>query len=135
MLGSAFGVPHAPQNRAVTSSCSRQFWQRIFIRPRSYTGRVPSRPWLAARRVIAASAEAIERVHAARFVHRDVKPDNLIGGALIDLGLARRLPDDPDDPTRARVQVGSLEYIAPEQLADASRADERADLYALGCVI
>src|SRR5262249_17734384 len=33
------------------------------------------------------------------------------------------------------VQVGSLEYIAPEQIADSSAVDERADLYAFGCVL
>lgn len=85
-------------------------------------------------------ADALVRVHAARFAHRDLKPDNLVRRSdgsvvILDMGLARRLPADPDDPTRAGVQVGSLEYIAPEQLLDASSVDERADLYAFGCVL
>src|SRR5581483_1054422 len=42
---------------------------------------------------------------------------------------------DPDDPTRAGIQVGSLEYIPPEQLRDAALVDERADIYAFGCVL
>ena len=83
--------------------------------------------------------EPLERVHAARFVHRDIKPDNLVrteaGVVILDLGLARKLPDDPDDPTRASVQVGSLEYIAPEQIADSTQVDERSDIYAFGCVL
>jgi len=83
--------------------------------------------------------DALERVHAARFVHRDIKPENLIetarGVVIIDLGLARKLPDDPDDPTRANVQVGSLEYIAPEQIADSTAVDERSDIYSFGCVL
>ena len=84
--------------------------------------------------------EALRRVHAARFVHRDLKPDNLVCTAdgsvvILDLGLARKLPRDPDDPTRATVQVGSLEYMAPEQMTDASSVDERSDLYAFGCVL
>ncbi len=108
--------------------------------------------------------DALVRVHAARFVHRDLKPDNLVrrpdgtGTArshitqrtqitqitritppspivILDLGLARKVPADPDDPTRAGVQVGSLEYMPPEQLLDAGSADERADLYAFGCVL
>ncbi len=83
--------------------------------------------------------DALERIHAARFVHRDLKPDNMVraGGRVVvlDLGLARKVPVDPHDPTRAHVQVGSLEYMPPEQAADAAAVDERADLYALGCVL
>ncbi len=84
--------------------------------------------------------DAIEQVHAARFVHRDIKPDNLVRTpdgriVVLDLGLARKLPTDPDDPTRAHVQVGSLEYMPPEQLADSASVDERSDLYAFGCVL
>jgi hypothetical protein len=83
---------------------------------------------------------ALARVHAAGFAHRDLKPDNLVrarGGAIVilDLGLARKLPVDPDDPTRAGVQVGSLEYMPPEQLLDAAQAGARADIYAFGCVL
>jgi eukaryotic-like serine/threonine-protein kinase len=84
--------------------------------------------------------DALVRVHAAGFVHRDLKPDNIVRRpdgsiAILDLGLARKLPADPDDPTRAGVQVGSLEYIPPEQLLDAAAVDARADLYAFGCVL
>ncbi|HUS28727.1 MAG TPA: protein kinase, partial [Kofleriaceae bacterium] len=54
---------------------------------------------------------------------------------ILDLGLARKLPTDPDDPTRANVQVGSLEYMPPEQIADSAAVDERSDIYAFGCVL
>ncbi|MDB4954283.1 MAG: hypothetical protein JWO36_1852 [Myxococcales bacterium] len=84
--------------------------------------------------------ESLRAVHRARFVHRDLKPDNLVRLAdgsvvILDLGLARKLPEDPDDPTRANVQVGSLEYIPPEQITDSASVDERSDLYAFGCVL
>src|SRR5512140_1056762 len=84
--------------------------------------------------------ESLDRVHAANFVHRDLKPDNLVRRSdssvvILDLGLARKLPRDPDDPTRAGVQVGSLEYMSPEQLLDAASVDVRADIYAFGCVL
>ncbi|HTR54073.1 MAG TPA: serine/threonine-protein kinase, partial [Kofleriaceae bacterium] len=83
--------------------------------------------------------DALAAIHAASFVHRDIKPDNVVVAGdrvvILDLGLARKLPRDPDDPTRAGVQVGSLEYAAPEQLADSSAVDVRADLYAFGCVV
>lgn len=84
--------------------------------------------------------ESVARIHAAGFVHRDLKPENLIrrpDGTVValDLGLARKMPHDPDDPTRENVQVGSLEYMPPEQIADSSSVDERSDLYAFGCVL
>ncbi|HSS02006.1 MAG TPA: serine/threonine-protein kinase, partial [Kofleriaceae bacterium] len=84
--------------------------------------------------------DALAAIHAAGFVHRDLKPDNIVRRpdnsiVILDLGLARKLPTDPDDPTRAGVQVGSLEYIPPEQLIDAASVDPRADIYAFGCVL
>jgi len=87
-----------------------------------------------------AALDALIRVHAAHYVHRDLKPDNLVRRAdgsvvILDLGLVRKLPVDPDDPTRANVQVGSLEYVPPEQLIDAASVDVRADLYAIGCIL
>lgn len=85
-------------------------------------------------------AEALVAFHAGGFIHRDLKPDNIYrrtDGSIVilDLGLARRHPHDPDDPTRAGVQVGSLEYMPPEQLLDAASVDPRADIYAFGCVL
>jgi tetratricopeptide (TPR) repeat protein len=84
--------------------------------------------------------DALAPIHAAGFVHRDLKPDNIVrrpDGSIVifDLGLARKLPVDPDDPTRPGVTVGSLEYLPPEQLLDAGSVDARADIYAFGCVL
>jgi hypothetical protein len=84
--------------------------------------------------------DALARIHAAKFAHRDIKPENLMHVTgrqvvILDLGLARKLPHDPNDPTRDNVQVGSLEYMPPEQIADSSSVDERSDLYAFGCVL
>jgi serine/threonine-protein kinase len=55
--------------------------------------------------------DALARIHAAGFVHRDLKPDNIVrkpdgSVVILDLGLARKLPADPDDPNRAGVQIG-----------------------------
>ena len=89
---------------------------------------------------VMALLEALARIHAAGFAHRDLKPDNLVRRAdgsvvILDLGIARKLPTDPDDPTRFGVQVGSLEYMPPEQARDANAVDARADLYAVGCIL
>jgi len=85
-------------------------------------------------------AEALTKIHEAGYAHRDLKPDNIIRRAdgslvILDLGLARELPDDPDDPNRAGVQIGSAEYMAPEQALDGTTARAAADIYALGCML
>ncbi len=84
--------------------------------------------------------QALARIHAAGFAHRDLKPDNIVRRedgslAILDLGLARKIPEDLDDPNRAGVQVGSVEYMAPEQQLDATTAGAAADLYAFGCIL
>ena len=91
-------------------------------------------------KITLAILDSVEQVHLAGFAHRDLKPDNLIRKengevVVLDLGIARKLPTDPDDPTRAGVQIGSLEYMPPEQAVDASSVDARSDLYAVGCIL
>ena len=91
-------------------------------------------------KIALAILDAVEHVHLAGFVHRDLKPDNLIRKAdgrvvVLDLGIARKVPADPDDPTRAGVQIGSLEYMPPEQAVDPASVDVRSDLYAVGCIL
>ena len=54
----------------------------------------------------------------------------------LDLGLALLLGDQPAEELTSTGQVmGTLDYIAPEQLADTHSVDIRADLYSLGCTL
>ena len=77
--------------------------------------------------------------HEVGLIHRDIKPSNLMvtpdGNAkILDLGLARMLGEE-GVLTRPNVVIGTLDYASPEQLGDAARADQRSDLYSVGCTL
>jgi serine/threonine protein kinase len=90
-----------------------------------------------AARIVAEVADALGHAHAAGFVHRDIKPANILidpsGWAyLTDFGIAVV----EEDLLRDVTAVGTLPYMAPEQLSEAlGPVDHRADLYALGVVL
>lgn len=94
----------------------------------------------AAMAVGVAAARALGYAHEKQFVHRDVKPDNLLLAAdgqvkLADLGLAKATDDTDVSLTGTGTGMGTPHYAPPEQLRDAKRADARSDLYALGGVL
>ena len=87
-------------------------------------------------RVVLAAAEAIEHAHARGVIHRDVKPSNLMltregRVVVIDFGLA--VAEGASRMTRSGTFLGSLPYMAPEQVRGDSHAiDARTDVYAMG---
>lgn len=82
-----------------------------------------------------AMLDALEVVHASGFVHRDVKPSNILlaaeGPKLCDFGIARF--EGASTLTESAALLGSLRYMAPEQRW--GKSDARSDLYALGVVL
>jgi serine/threonine-protein kinase len=93
-----------------------------------------------ARRLIGGIADALDYAHGRGLVHRDIKPSNILlregeGGmdaVLADFGIAHQ-PDRTEALTRDAV-MGTLEYIAPEQIIAAREVDAKADIYALGVI-
>jgi serine/threonine protein kinase len=88
--------------------------------------------------IVTAVADALDFGHERRLLHRDVKPENILVTAsdghrrrilLTDFGIARRI-DDVSNLTDDNVAVGTISYVAPEQLMGKA-LDGRADQYAL----
>jgi len=102
--------------------------------------------------IAAQIAEALESAHEQRVIHRDLKPANIKlrpDGTVkvLDFGLAKALEPIPDvstspshSPTITRamtqpgVILGTAVYMAPEQARGAA-VDQRADIWAFGCVL
>lgn len=94
-------------------------------------------------------ASALGAAHAAGVVHRDLKPENLflVQGTepgrevrLLDLGVAKLLDPSPAPGESALVTafgtiLGTVAYMAPEQVTGALNVDERADTWALGVAL
>jgi serine/threonine protein kinase len=102
-------------------------------------------------RLVHQTLTGLQHVHDQGFVHRDLKPGNLmlvpgrVAGQpdttlqatvkILDIGLGRPLTDPRyAGLTSAGTLLGTPDYMAPEQASDPRAADIRADIYSLGCV-
>ena len=79
-------------------------------------------------------ARGLEEIHTRGIVHRDLKPANILISAtgetkIADFGIA--VAPTADGLTRPGIVVGSIPYMAPEQLLG-QRADHRADIFLFG---
>jgi DNA-binding beta-propeller fold protein YncE len=85
--------------------------------------------------ITAQAGDALDAIHVAGLVHRDVKPANVLLGPrdhvyVTDFGLAKTAVSRGGE-TRSGQWVGTLDFVAPEQIRG-ERVDARTDVYALG---
>jgi tRNA A-37 threonylcarbamoyl transferase component Bud32/tetratricopeptide (TPR) repeat protein len=110
-----------------------------------------SQPALPSARLVLQLAQAMHTAHQAGFIHRDLKPGNILldshfGAAesegldqfvprIIDFGIAKYL-DEHEDLTNTKDFLGTPSYMAPEQITRSDApVDGRTDVYALGIIL
>ena len=140
--------PHIVRTRATGSAGGMLYMILDFVEGPSLLELLLRRrrlPWSLACDVARQAALGLHHAHQSGWVHRDVKPQNLLidhSGfvKLLDFGLAMmREGEGGDEFSMAMIFghecIGTPAFMAPEQARDSLTADARSDIYGLGCTL
>jgi serine/threonine protein kinase len=99
-------------------------------------------PVATALRIAFEVSRVLQGVHAARVVHKDIKPQNILWDegsgrvTLLDFSIASELAEEATEASIPEALEGTLAYLSPEQTGRTARGlDARTDLYSLGVVL
>ncbi len=107
----------------------------------AYLQRCPALPLPTVRLITADLTAALDYIHAAGFIHRDLKPSNVMlrlnpdqsvaQAVLLDFGVVKSVTTQ----MTGTETIGTIDYMAPEQIQSSGTVDHRADIYALGVMV
>jgi serine/threonine protein kinase len=126
------GIPYLVMDYVEGISLSELLWKEKTIQPPQAID------------IMIGVCRGLEHAHDQGVIHRDIKPANIIltkdrsgldAVKLVDFGIAKLIRDDESGPdlTQTGEVFGTPKYMSPEQCLGKT-VDQRADIYALGCI-
>ncbi|XP_063690065.1 serine/threonine-protein kinase/endoribonuclease IRE2-like [Bolinopsis microptera] len=118
----------------------------VFNKPFILNNHVPCDDWWFKKTILLGIANGLDYVHGQRFIHRDLKPQNILvqdddnniygfKAVLCDFELTRKLKKGQSKLSVSQVTVGTQGWMAKEVLNGATKPTSAVDVFAYGCIV